>query len=77
MAVVSTVLPIWLMAEGVKRIGASQVSMISAIGPVITIYLGWLILGEAVTAIQLTGALLVLAGVLLVGLRVESLSAKS
>ena len=52
-------------------------SMISAIGPVITIYLGWLILGEAVTAIQLTGALLVLAGVLLVGLRVESLSAKS
>ena len=72
MALVSTVLPIWLMAEGVKRIGASQVAMISAIGPIITIYFGWLILNEPITVVQITGAVLVLAGVLLVGLKVET-----
>ena len=72
MAVVSTVMPIWLMAEGVKRIGASQVSMISAIGPVITIYFGWLILNEPITPVQIAGAVLVLAGVLLVSLKVEA-----
>ena len=77
MALVSTVLPIWLMAEGVKRIGASQVSMISAVGPIITIYFGWLILNEPVTTIQIAGAVLVLAGVLLVGLKVETIPAKS
>lgn len=77
MALVSTVMPIWLMAEGVKRIGASQVSMISAIGPIITIYLGWLMLNEPVTTIQIAGALLVLAGVLLVGLKVETTAARA
>lgn len=72
MAVVSTVMPIWLMAEGVKRIGANQVSMIGAIGPIITIYFGWLILGEPITMVQIAGAVLVLAGVLLVSLKVEA-----
>ena len=77
MAVVSTVMPIWLMAEGVKRIGANQVSMIGAIGPIITIYFGWLILNEPITMIQIAGAVLVLAGVLLVSLKVETITAKS
>ena len=76
MAVVSTVMPIWLMAEGIKRIGANQVSMISAIGPVITIYFGWLILNEPITPVQIAGALLVLAGVLLVSLKIETVAAK-
>lgn len=71
MALVSTVMPIWLMAEGVKRIGANQTSMIAAIGPVLTIFFGWLILNETITIIQIIGAALVLAGVLLVSLRVE------
>jgi len=71
MALVSTVMPIWLMAEGIKRIGANQVSMISAIGPVLTIFFGWSILGEAITPVQIVGAALVLAGVLLVSLKVE------
>lgn len=71
MAVVSTVLPIWLMAEGVKRIGANQTSMIAAIGPVLTMFFGWLILGEAITLVQSIGAAFVLAGVMLVSLRAE------
>lgn len=76
MAVVSTVMPIWLMAEGVRRIGANQVAMIGAIGPIITIYFAWLILNEPVTLVQIAGAVLVLAGVLLVSLKVETIAAK-
>lgn len=77
MALVSTVLPIWLMSEGIRRIGANQVALISSIGPVITIYFGWELLGEPVTAVQLAGAALVLGGVLLVSLKVEPVAAKS
>ena len=69
MALISTVMPVWLMAEGIKRIGANQVSMIAAIGPVLTIFFGWLILGETITFVQFVGAALVLAGVLLVSLK--------
>jgi drug/metabolite transporter (DMT)-like permease len=72
MALISTVMPIWLMAEGIKRIGANQVAMISAIGPVLTIFFGWSILGEAITPVQIVGAALVLAGVLLVSLKAEA-----
>ena len=58
------------MAEGIKRIGANQVAMIGAIGPVLTIFFGWLLLSEPVTLVQLIGAVLVLGGVLaLWGLR--------
>jgi drug/metabolite transporter (DMT)-like permease len=76
MALVSTVMPIWLMAEGVKRIGANQTSMIGAIGPVLTIFFGWLILDETITPVQIVGAALVLAGVLLVSLKAEAAVAK-
>jgi len=74
MAMISTVMPIWLMAEGIKRIGANQVAMISAIGPVLTIFFGWSILGETITPVQILGAALVLAGVLLVSLKAEAAS---
>ncbi len=74
MAVVSTVLPVWLMAEGIKRIGANQVAMVGAVGPVITIFLGWLILNETVTLVQSIGAALVLAGVMLVSLKAEAVA---
>jgi len=69
LAVFSTVLPLWLMAEGLRRIGASQVSLIGCIGPVATLAFAALFLGEAVTGMQLAGAALVLAGVLIISLR--------
>ena len=64
MAVVSTVLPIALTSEGIRRIGASRASVIGSVGPIATIFLGFVFLGEAITAIQLFGAALVMAGVL-------------
>jgi drug/metabolite transporter (DMT)-like permease len=72
MAVFSTVLPTWLIAEAIRRIGANAASLIGSLGPVFTIGLGVAILGEPWHWIQLAGAALVLAGVMLVTLRQSS-----
>ena len=69
MALISTVLPIVMMAEGLRRIGSSNAAMMSSIGPVATILLGYLFLGETITATQIIGASLVLAGVLVISLK--------
>ena len=62
-------MPTWLIAEAIRRLGANTSSLIGSLGPVFTIGLGALILGEAVHAVQLFGAALVLVGVALVTLR--------
>ena len=72
MAVFSTVLPTWLIAESIRRMGANAASLVGSLGPVFTIGLGAMILGEAVHAIQLAGAALVLGGVMLVTLKPRS-----
>ncbi len=69
MAVVATVVPTWLIAEAIRRLGANQTSLVGSLGPVFTIGLGAAILGEPTHAIQLAGAALVLAGVMLVSLK--------
>lgn len=69
MAAVSTVLPIVLTSEGIRRIGASHASMIASVGPIATIFLGFAFLDEAITAIQLAGCALVMAGVLAITLQ--------
>ncbi|MEP7261755.1 MAG: DMT family transporter, partial [Usitatibacter sp.] len=69
MAGVSTVLPIVLMSEGIRRIGASHASIIGSVGPIATIFLGAIFLSEAITAFQLAGAGLVMAGVLAISLQ--------
>ncbi|TAG06160.1 MAG: EamA/RhaT family transporter [Betaproteobacteria bacterium] len=72
LAVFATAAPVWMMAEGLKRIGANDASMIGSIGPVVTIFLGALFLSEPVSLLQLTGASLVLGGVALISLRPKS-----
>ena len=69
MAVFSTVLPTYLIAEAIKRMGANRTSLLGSLGPLFTIGLGAWLLDEAVHWIQLAGAALVLAGVALVTLR--------
>ena len=68
-AVFSTVLPTWLVAEAVRRLGANTSSLIGSLGPVFTIGLGAMVLGEAAHWVQLAGAALVLTGVMLVTLK--------
>jgi drug/metabolite transporter (DMT)-like permease len=69
MAIIATVIPAWLMAEGIRLTGANHAAMVGSIGPVATIFFGYWFLSEPVTVIQITGAALVLAGVTLVGTR--------
>jgi drug/metabolite transporter (DMT)-like permease len=68
MAVFSTVMPIVLTSEGIRRIGASHASIIGSVGPLATIFLGAIFLGEPVTVVQIVGALFVLGGVLTISL---------
>jgi drug/metabolite transporter (DMT)-like permease len=68
LAIVNTVLPVFMTAEALKRIGATQVAIIGAVGPVTTMGADWLVLGERLAPLQLLGAALVVAGVLLVTL---------
>jgi len=69
MALFSTVLPVFITTEALKRIGANQVALFGALGPVTTLFFGWMGLDEVMTPVQLAGAALVLAGVVLVTLR--------
>ena len=68
MAVIATVLPAVLLNAGILRIGSSQASLVSSVGPVSTILLAYMFLGEDVTWLQLGGTALVLAGVLAITL---------
>jgi drug/metabolite transporter (DMT)-like permease len=69
MGTISTVLPVLLVAEALRRMGANQVALISTIGPIATLVLAAVILGERISALQMVGAALVIAGVMLVSLR--------
>jgi drug/metabolite transporter (DMT)-like permease len=64
-AVLCTVLPVFMTMVAVARIGAATTSLSGMIGPVSTLFLGALILGEPITGIQLAGTALVLAGIYL------------
>ena len=64
-AVACTVTPVLLMMMAIERLGASLTSQFGMVGPVSTILLGVVLLGEPFTAWTATGTLAVLAGVAL------------
>jgi drug/metabolite transporter (DMT)-like permease len=69
LATVSTVLPLFLQAEALNRIGANHFALIGAVGPVSVAVTSALGLDEPFTWVQALGGLLVIFGVLLVSLR--------
>ena len=62
-AALCTVLPVFATMLAVDRIGAGSVALAGMVGPISTIALGYVFLGEAISGWQLTGTALVLAGV--------------
>jgi drug/metabolite transporter (DMT)-like permease len=64
--IVCTALPIFMTSEALRRIGANRVAIVGALDPVSTIVFAYLGLDEYLTAVQLAGAALVVAGVVLV-----------
>lgn len=66
LGVVCTVMPATLLTNGIRRIGASKAALIGAVGPVATLYLGYVVLGETFGWLQAFGTLLILSGVVMV-----------
>jgi drug/metabolite transporter (DMT)-like permease len=64
-----TILPVFMTMAAVQRIGAASASQAGMIGPVSTLFLGWALLGEPITAVQLAGTGLVLAGIYTLSLK--------
>ena len=63
---VCTVLPVFLVAEALKRIGANHFALIGALGPLTTVLADFVLMEGALSAIQIVGGALVISGVLLV-----------
>lgn len=67
LAILATVIPAFMLSEGMKRIGSNNVAIISSIGPVSTIIQAHFVLGEKILIEQVIGTVLVISGVLLTG----------
>ncbi|PKQ39620.1 EamA family transporter [Pseudomonas sp. YY-1] len=57
------VLPIYWMALAIQRMGASHTAVFGNLGPVLTMFAAWALLGEAISLYQIAGLALVLLGV--------------
>jgi len=69
LATFTTVLPLFIQAEALRRIGAAEFALIGALGPVSVAITSALGLDERFTAIQALGGVLVIFGVLLVSVK--------
>lgn len=71
LALFSTVLPSFLVSEAIKRLGASNFSILGSLGPVSTIILAYLFLDERLSWLQIMGILIVISGVTYLSLRTK------
>ncbi len=74
LAVVHTSLAFGLYTAGLKRLDAGQAAIVATVEPVVAGAIGVVLLGEALTAPKLLGALLVLAGAALAQVRLDKAS---
>ena len=66
MAVVSTLIPSFLVSAAIKKINAQNFSIIGSIGPISTILLAYFFLGESLSYLQIIGTIVVIAGIFFV-----------
>lgn len=66
MAIIGTVIPSYLVAHGIKRVGSGNAAIIGSIGPVSTIVQAYFFLQEPIHWLQLCGTALILAGILII-----------
>lgn len=67
MAIISTVIPTFLIVKGISLIGSSNASLVATVGPVATISMSYFILNEPFSGIQALGTILVISGVVYLG----------
>ncbi|GGD12131.1 DMT family transporter [Hyunsoonleella pacifica] len=68
-AIFATVIPSFLVSESIKIISSSNFAIAAGIGPISTIILAAIFLGETLTVLQLFGTLIVIVGILWVSLK--------
>ena len=66
MAIIGTVVPSYLVAAGIKRVGSDNAAIIGSVGPVSTIIQAYFFLQEPVHLLQLSGTALILVGILMI-----------
>ncbi|ETN95421.1 DMT family transporter [Zhouia amylolytica] len=66
MAILSTVIPSFMVSYCIKEIGASNFSILGSLGPVSTIILANIFLGERFSTLQMGGTLIVIFGVVII-----------
>jgi drug/metabolite transporter (DMT)-like permease len=66
MAILSTVIPSYLVVAGIKRIGSDNAAIVGSIGPVSTLILAYFLLRENISFFQIIGTIMILFGVLIV-----------
>lgn len=71
MAVFITVIPSFLISEGISRTDSGNASIIGSIGPIATIVMANIFLGEIITSWQIIGTFVVLGGVLMISWKGE------
>lgn len=69
MATVSTVIPSFLISEAIRRLGASNFAIFGSIGPISTIVLAIIFLGERIDFYQIIGTIVVIIGVSIINIK--------
>lgn len=69
MAVISTVLPVFMLSAAIRMIGSGHTSLIGMLGPVSTLFMAGYFLGEQLSVQQIAGAVLVMLGVFSLSLK--------
>lgn len=67
LAIFSTVIPTFMLMEGIRILGANLGAIVGSVGPISTIILGYYFLGETLSLQEIIGSVLVLLGVLMIG----------
>lgn len=69
MASISTVIPSFLISEAIRRLGASNFAIYGSIGPISTILLAIVFLGERIDFYQIIGTIVVIIGVSIINIK--------
>lgn len=69
MAMVSTVIPSFLISSAIKRLGASNFAIYGSLGPISTIILAVIFLGERIDIYQIIGTVVVIVGVSVINIK--------
>ncbi len=65
-ATIATVIPSFMIVEGIKRLGAGNSAILGSLGPISTMIMATFLLGESISLLQWIGSFIVVGGVVMV-----------